>query len=177
MRKFFLLLFAFCAIGAMAQGKYSPSAQLLLKEQSSMQQAKSNEAERYIHTTLQVSDVDVLEQHGIAVCTQVGELTTALVPVSVFAQLGDIPEVSYIDAGQTSRTLLNVALPAIGYDKILTSNYTPEPYLGKGVIVGVVDLGFQWDHAAFRNPDGSTRILAAWNQNDKSGTAPETSDR
>lgn len=173
MKKIFLLLFAICTISVMAQGKYSPSAQLLLKEYSSIQHAKSSEADRYIHATVQVSDADILEQQGIMVGTQVGNLTTVLVPISKFSQLGNIPEVSYIDAGHTSQLLLDQALPAIGYDKILTCNYTPEPYLGKGVIVGIVDLGFQWDHAAFRNPDGSTRILAAWNQNDKSGTAPE----
>ena len=173
MKKILLFLLTVCALTVTAQTKYSPSAQLLLKDQSSIKHAKCVGEERYIHTTLQVSDASVLEQHGIIVGTQVGDLTTALVPVSKFAQLGNIPEVSYIEAGRTAHLLLDVALPAIGYDQILTSNYTPEPYLGKGVIVGVVDLGFQWDHPAFRNADGSTRVLAAWNQNDNTGTPPE----
>ena len=174
MKKFFFLLFVICSTMSLAQGKYSPSAQQLLNKQTSnVQRMKADGEEHYIHTTLQVSDAKVLEQYGIIVGTQVGDLATALVPVAMYDRLGEIPEISFIDAGQTSHLLLDVALPYIGYDQLLSSIYTPEPYLGKGVIVGIVDLGFQWDHAAFRNADGSTRIIAAWNQNDKSGTPPE----
>jgi subtilisin family serine protease len=35
---------------------------------------------------------------------------------------------------------------------------------GEGVIVGVVDSGFDVYHGAFRNPDGSSRILRLWDQ-------------
>lgn len=35
---------------------------------------------------------------------------------------------------------------------------------GAGVIVGVVDSGFDVYHGAFRNPDGSSRILRLWDQ-------------
>ena len=174
MKKLLFLLLTLCAVASTAQSKYSPSAQQLLNKQTSnVQRMKADGEEHYIHTTLQVSDTKVLEQYGIIVGTQVGNLATALVPASVFGQLDEIAEISYIDAGDTSRLLLDAALPHIGYDQLLASTYTPEPYLGKGVIVGIVDLGFQWDHAAFRNADGSTRIIAAWNQNDTSGVAPE----
>lgn len=35
---------------------------------------------------------------------------------------------------------------------------------GEGVIVGVIDSGFDVYHGAFRNPDGSSRILSLWDQ-------------
>jgi hypothetical protein len=35
---------------------------------------------------------------------------------------------------------------------------------GKGVIVGIVDFGLDVGHRNFRNDDGSTRILALWDQ-------------
>ncbi len=40
---------------------------------------------------------------------------------------------------------------------------------GKGVIVGVVDFGLDFAHKNFRLPDGSTRILALWDQRAKVG--------
>ena len=173
MKKFISLLLITCAIITQAQVRYSPSAQqLLLNHNAGIQHAKDNGKEHYIHTTLQVSDIDALEQYGIIVGSQVGDFTTALVPASMFARLGEIAAISYVDAGNISHLLLDKALSDIEYDKILTLPYTPQPYLGKGVIVGIVDLGFQWDHAAFRNADGSTRIIAAWNQNDTTGTSP-----
>ncbi len=39
------------------------------------------------------------------------------------------------------------------------------PYLsGKGVLIGIADSGIDYTHPAFRNADGSTRILALWDQ-------------
>jgi hypothetical protein len=35
---------------------------------------------------------------------------------------------------------------------------------GHGVVVGIIDSGIDVFHGAFRNPDGSTRILALWDQ-------------
>ena len=35
---------------------------------------------------------------------------------------------------------------------------------GKGVVVGVIDWGIDFAHPNFRNPDGTTRLLALWDQ-------------
>lgn len=174
MRKYLFPLLVLCAFMLSAQTKFSPLAQKLCNESyAGMQRIGGKGSANYIQATLQTTDADALEQYGIIVGSQIGDFVTALVPAGLFENLGDIAEVTHVDAGRYARPLLDVALSDIGYDGILTLPYTPEPFLGKGVIVGIVDLGFQWDHIAFRNSDGSTRILAAWNQNDTTGTAPE----
>jgi N-acetyl-anhydromuramyl-L-alanine amidase AmpD/subtilisin family serine protease len=38
------------------------------------------------------------------------------------------------------------------------------PYDGSGVVIGVLDWGIDFAHPEFRNPDGSTRLLALWDQ-------------
>ena len=45
------------------------------------------------------------------------------------------------------------------------------PETGRGVIVGVVDWGFDFAHPNFRRADGSTRALALWDQSAE-GTGP-----
>ncbi len=35
---------------------------------------------------------------------------------------------------------------------------------GEGVLVGVIDSGIDYTHPAFRNPDGTTRIVKLWDQ-------------
>ncbi|MGL6218835.1 MAG: S8 family serine peptidase [Lacrimispora sphenoides] len=45
---------------------------------------------------------------------------------------------------------------------------------GQGVIVVVIDTGIDYQHPAFRNSDGSTRILTIWDQTQQKGTPPDT---
>lgn len=43
---------------------------------------------------------------------------------------------------------------------------------GTGVVVGICDWGFDFTHENFRNTDGSTRLLALWDQGAEGGEAP-----
>lgn len=43
---------------------------------------------------------------------------------------------------------------------------------GEGVIVGIIDTGIDYRNPVFRNPDGSTRILAIWDQTINDGPLP-----
>lgn len=47
-----------------------------------------------------------------------------------------------------------------------------EAVAGQGVIVGIVDSGLDLDHPDFLRPDGTTRVLYAWDQTDGGGPAP-----
>ncbi len=170
--KNYLLYFAMvCCIMVTAQSKYSPSAQFIINDVETHQRRVKSNHQSYIPVTLRANDVENLEQYGILTGSHIGEYVTALVPSSLYPRLGDIQSIDYIDAGNLSYPLLDKALPDIGYCQIQETPYT-QAYMGKGVIVGIVDIGFQWDHIAFRNEDGSTRILAAWNQNDTAGVPP-----
>ena len=46
---------------------------------------------------------------------------------------------------------------------------------GKGILIAVLDSGIDYTHPEFRNPDGSTRILAIWDQTGN-GNPPEGFD-
>lgn len=51
-----------------------------------------------------------------------------------------------------------------------------QPFLrlsGENVLLGFIDTGIDYRHLAFRNPDGSTRILRIWDQNIQTGALPE----
>lgn len=40
----------------------------------------------------------------------------------------------------------------------------PQGFQGEGVLVGIIDDGFEWQHPDFLYPDSSTRILYLWDQ-------------
>lgn len=43
---------------------------------------------------------------------------------------------------------------------------------GQGVLIGFVDTGINYEHPAFRNQDGSTRIIGIWDQTRQDGIPP-----
>lgn len=44
---------------------------------------------------------------------------------------------------------------------------------GRGILYAVIDTGIDYRHKAFIREDGTSRIVAAWNQQDRSGTPPD----
>lgn len=49
----------------------------------------------------------------------------------------------------------------------------PLSLTGKGCVIVIIDTGIDYTSPVFRNPDGSSRILAIWDQTIQTGTAPE----
>ena len=66
-------------------------------------------------------------------------------------------------------------MSTIGLEKSGVSQVQRNPYLalyGRGVIVGIVDTGIDYQHPAFRNNDGTSRILSIWDQTIQGGNIP-----
>ena len=51
-------------------------------------------------------------------------------------------------------------------------NQTVLDLRGQGVLIGFVDTGIDYENRAFRNTDGSTRIVRIWDQTIEEGTPP-----
>ncbi len=44
---------------------------------------------------------------------------------------------------------------------------------GQGILIGFVDTGIDYEHRAFLNPDGTTRIYSIWDQTLETGAPPQ----
>ncbi len=100
--------------------------------------------------------------------TPIGErIVTARVPVSRLTQIKQSPCVVSLKAVQPLKPTLNISLEEIAARKdLLPQNATGEQ--GRGVVIGIIDSGCDFAHKNFRHPDGSTRLLAFWNQDGNS---------
>lgn len=56
---------------------------------------------------------------------------------------------------------------------ILAVSGPPLELTGRNVIIGIIDTGIRYQLPAFRRSDGSTRILAVWDQTNQDGQPPE----
>ena len=91
----------------------------------------------------------------------------------------NIPLLNYenYDYTQIPQIFTTLSMPpdpeALLYSGITALSDSPLSLTGRGVLIGYVDTGIQYERAAFRFPDGSTRIAAIWDQSVQSGTPPD----
>lgn len=75
-------------------------------------------------------------------------------------------------ATPTAPTTVTFDPSALLKSGILEIQREPLSLTGRGVVVGFVDTGIQYDNEVFRNPDGSTRIMGIWDQTIQTGEPP-----
>jgi subtilisin family serine protease len=99
-------------------------------------------------------------------------IVTARVPVSRLKEIKQSPSVVSLKGAQSLNPTLNYTLEEIAARKdLLPENASGEQ--GYGVVIGIIDIGCDFAHKNFRHPDGSTRLLALWNQDaDSSHNSP-----
>jgi subtilisin family serine protease/outer membrane protein OmpA-like peptidoglycan-associated protein len=106
---------------------------------------------------------------GVRVITQFGDIITVRMRRADIPRVNGEAEVSDMVAGYTYFGP-DLEIDAEDAPRSLEPGPTdvrrPEglAQTGRGVVVGVVDWGFDFAHPAFRNPDGTTRIVALWDQ-------------
>lgn len=102
---------------------------------------------------------------------------TASVPLSSLRKVAELESVSYVRAANRVHLLMDEARAQCNVDQIHTGSESLGAYTGEGVVVGVVDGGFEYGHAAFRAANGtSLRIKRVWDQNSRTGNSPDGFD-
>src|SRR5262249_29793064 len=92
-------------------------------------------------------------------------LVTGRVAISRLEVVRQLSFVKSLKAAQRLRPTLNKTIEETG----ARADLLPPGHLadgGRGVIVGIVDFGCDFVHKNFRNADGSTRLLALWDQSE-----------
>jgi subtilisin family serine protease len=102
-------------------------------------------------------DVTVRSQHG--------DIVTVDIPTDRLNAVVALETVIYAEASRRKPTRLATSVALTRANELWTrTNTTFGGNAGQGVIVGIVDDGFDFRHRDFRNADGSTRLLALFDQ-------------
>lgn len=105
------------------------------------------------------------QQLGVTPIAENANTATVRLTLDALQRLAKQQGVEYIQITSGATQMLNLARQEAGTDQILKGTDLPQAYTGKGVVVGVVDAGFDYMHAAFRRPaDGALRIKRVWEQ-------------
>lgn len=184
MNKSTILLASLLFVGSSAFAqKLSPSTSLMLQDMSTQKHVKSATVKKVdafltLAPSSHNSSVDDclsrLEALGVEVRNVVTDrLLTVSLPLTAVEAVAALDEVESVQVGTDVRMLLDVARKETKVDDCQSTTSELGAYTGKGVVVGIVDGGFQYSHIAFTNPDGiGTRIARVWDQNAKGGKSP-----
>jgi len=194
MKKYFtILVLMLLAVVASAQslvtmGKLSPCLSEKVHQEQTLR--RSAAAESRIKVLMKLADgVDeaaLSEKYGFTVECRIGSVLVVSISLSQVEALAADEQVVRVEAERSGRPMLDIVPGQIGADKAWngTANQLPQAYTGKGVVVGVVDAGFDFIHPFFRDADGKTRIKwakdymtnRAWTTQDAVTAAMHSSD-
>ena len=118
-------------------------------------------------TLVQCSSEDVLRQHGCRTYAHWGNIYAAAVPKSELAALSLRPEVTRIECGRVCDALTDTSAVITCSDVLRVPTQSRPAYTGKGVVVGVMDIGFDLTNPSFYSRDLSTyRVCSFWDMLD-----------
>jgi len=100
-----------------------------------------------------------LQQHGVLVNCIFDDFVTAQVPVAALDRLTDIPGVKNVEVSKLLELCTDSTLIKTRAGQVLngTDFGLPQAYDGSGVIIGIIDNGFDYQHIAFRGTDDPSR--------------------
>ena len=119
--------------------------------------------------------MDALEADGLTGTVISDEVMTAYVPVAYVRTLAEMPEVKYINYPRRHQPTLTEARSATHVSMVHAGRDLETPYTGKGVLIGVIDQGFEYRHIAFLDDEGNSRVKRLWNRSQYSPDLPPLS--
>lgn len=112
-----------------------------------------------------------LRAAGALIEGRLGEQLIISLPMDSIAALERIAGISRIDAGHKAWLKTDIARQETGVGKVngpqLPAQQTA--YTGKGVTVCIADVGIDFQHPAFKDSEGRSRIKAVYMMNDSQG--------
>lgn len=128
-------------------------------------QGMSADASVMAFVKLAEPDKAVLQRHGARVIDQRGTLFVADIPLRMLGNLTRDDRVVRIEAGQRASVQMDTTATIVSATPAQQLLRLPQAYSGRGVVVGVQDIGFDLTHPNFYSTDMTEyRIKALWDQ-------------
>lgn len=107
-----------------------------------------------------------IESLGVKLNTEAGNFFTALIPINNLESLFEVEGIVSVEIAEKVHTTMDNARTLTNVNQVHAGIGLSQAYTGNGVIVGVIDDGFDYTHPNFRNLNTQqTRISKVWEQN------------
>ena len=166
------LLFIFTSLGIIAQRpryeKMSPFVrEAMASALATKQLTRSQSDDRLLTAFVRIDGnaAEVLRQYGCKELARVGDISIAAIPLSSLGALSCGRQVKRIETGRRCSIQMDTTRLVVNAEKVYTGEGLSQSYTGRGVVVGVQDIGFDLTHPNFYSADmRQYRIKALWDQ-------------
>ena len=164
-----------CTLMSSAHNKLTPNAQLSLLQKltarydSNGKKLQALDADPVITLVVEVDAKGAagtfaqIRKTGATVLSKLGHQAVISIPADNVDDLVAIEGVNRVDATSKGQLKTDVSLVETGVSLIDgTVPGLEEVYTGKGVTICLVDMGFDFQHPAFKDADGNTRLRCVY---------------
>ncbi len=122
--------------------------------------AVDRQIEVLVKLAADADETRLFSRYDAELLQRIGQVLIVRLPILQVAALAADEQVVRVEAERMPRPLLDMMPGQIGADKAASNadSKLPQAYTGKGVIVGIVDAGFDYVNPFFRDANGTTRI-------------------
>jgi subtilisin family serine protease len=114
-----------------------------------------------------------IEVEGLNFITRFGHIATGRVRLDQLIAVHEHPNVASLKASTVVGAALAYSVPEIHASaNLLKTEFSPNGFTGRGVIIAFLDWGCDFAHANLRNFQGGTRLLCLWDQ--RGGPRPDS---
>ena len=116
--------------------------------------------------------IERIKECGVTVNSQFNGFVTATIPANALNQLASLPGVKHIALGRQLHLCNDSARFLSMVEPVLAGNGLVTSLNGRGVIVGMIDVGIDFNHINFCDKDGRSRVGAVYLPCDSTGSQP-----
>ena len=108
---------------------------------------------------------DVLREYDCRLYAQKGDIAIMSIPLSLLPLLSEHPAVKRIEASPMASLTMDTTTTVVNILPVYTATDEHPAFTGEGVVVGLMDVGFDLTHPNFYDPSATHyRIGAIWDQ-------------
>ena len=163
-------------LGIEAQGVLTTDAMIRVAEQKNMYERMAVDGKRLSPTqpnpltlVVKVADENAadtyarLREQGVTIRGRIGQQAIVEVPLNKVETISQMEGILRVDVGHKGQLKTDVSREVTGVNLLNGNNPTvPSPFTGKGVTVCVMDMGIDFNHPAYKDAQGRSRIKCVY---------------
>ena len=169
-----LLLLGVTAVTAQSFKLSGGLREMLAENSGNAASRRLADSQSFIRLIMKVTDAQqmapVCDDYGMLMVTDLGHIAVVDVPVSQIVKAASDARVVRMEKEGGFHGCLDEARKTANVNPVTNGQApVPQAYTGKGIVVGVIDGGVQYNHPTFLDADGLPRFRKIWDFDSKDG--------